>query len=360
MRSKLSFISLLLIMALSFGACSSYNKLLKSNDLEKKYTAAIAYYQKKDYYKAGQLFDELLIAFKGDQRFEEIYYYYSYCKYGNGELIMASYHFKNFYESFPTSDKAEEALYMHVYCDYLETYPYYLDPTVTRMTMDNIQLFINIFPTSTHVPDCNKYMDDLRGRLREKSLESARLYMKMEDYQAAIIAFGNTIKDYPELDNKDQIEATVVKCQYMMAINSVDSKKAARLREVKTLHDDFVRTYGTNSKHYNSVNTYLKRSIELLNSLALQAGYAQLEKGNYREAALAFKGQINTPGIQNKGQVTYLMIDALYKAAKEEKNKELFQEVIKESDAFIQSFGESHRYHKKVIKLKSKAQKALK
>src|SRR3546814_1830569 len=61
------------------------------------------------------------------------------------------------------SSDLEEALYMHVLCDYLETYPYYLDPTVTRMAMDNIQLFINVYPTSTHVAECNGFLEDRKS-----------------------------------------------------------------------------------------------------------------------------------------------------------------------------------------------------
>ena len=359
MRSKLSLISLLLVLSLGIGACSSYNKLLKSNDLEKKYTAAIAYYKKKDYDKAGQLFDELLVAFKGDERFQEIYFYYAYCKYGNQELIMASYHFKNFYESFPTSEHAEEALYMHVYCDYLESYPSYLDPSVTRMAMDNLQLFINIFPTSTRVADCNKYMDELRGRLRKKSLESAKLYLKMQDYQAAILAFNNTIKDYPELENKDEIESTLIRCQLKLAENSVDSKKAQRYQDVKPMVEDFQRRYGISNKYYPLVQEYYTKSIEGLNAVALEGGYAHLDRGQYAQAAVSFKAQRNNEGVNNNDQIQYLVVRSYYKAGKTQKKDTYYQNAIEEANAFLAEFGEDNSYSKKVQKFKRKAEKAL-
>ncbi len=359
MRSKLSLISILLVLTLGLGACSSYNKLLKSNDLEKKYTEALAYYKKKDYDKAGQLFDELLVAFKGDERFQEIYFYYAYCKYGNGELIMASYHFKNFYESFPTSEKAEEALYMHVYCDYLESYPHYLDPSVTRMAMDNLQLFINLYPASPRVADCNKYMDELRGRLRKKSLESAKLYLKMQDYQAAILAFNNTIKDYPELENKDEIEATLIRCQYLLAQNSVDSKKVQRYRDVKPMVEDFQRRYGLDNKHYPLVKDIYAKSVEGLNTLALEGGYAQLDRGQYAKAAVSFKEQRNKEGVSNNDQLQYLVVRSYFKAGKTKKNATYYQNTIDEASAFIAEFGEDNTYSKKVKKYKKKAEKAL-
>lgn len=360
MRSRLSLYSILVVLLVGFGACNSYSKLLKSTDMEKKYTAAIQYYNKKDYYKAGQLFDELLIAFKGDSRFQEIYFYYAYCKYGNDELIMASYHFKNYYESFPTSDKAEEALYMHVHCDYLETYPHYLDPTITRMAMDNIQLFINIYPLSTHVPQCNKYMDELRGRLRKKSLESAKLYYKMQDYQAAILAFNNTIKDYPELENKDEIEALLVKCQYLLAVNSSDAKKAERYKEVKSMMQDFEQRYTRDNRHFPEVYSYYAKSIAGLNALALENGYAFMDRDQYVFAAESFKKQMGMEGIENRNQLHFLVVKSYYKAGKLEDKREFYERTVKEAEAFIAEFGESNTYSNKVKKYQKRAQKALK
>lgn len=360
MRGRLSLYSILIVLLVGVSACGSYSKLLKSKDMELKYTAALDYYHKKDYYKAGQLFDELLVAFKGDQRFEEIYFYYAYCKYGNGELIMASYHFNNFYESFPTSKNAEEALYMHVYCDYLETYPYYLDPSVTRMAMDNIQLFINVYPMSERVPVCNGYLDELRGRLRKKSLESAKLYYKMQDYQAAILAFNNTIKDYPELENKAEVEALMVKCQYLLASNSTDAKKAQRFREVKPMAEDFQRRYGKDNVHYIQVLDAYTKSIKALNDLALEAGFRYYEQGEYLLAAEAFKQQSTQKDIANRDQLVYLVVKSYFKAGKAKDTKLYFEKAVSEADAFLAEYGEENTYSNKVKKFRKKAQKALK
>ena len=41
------------------GACSKYQKLLKSSDYALKYENGVKYYEKKDYYRAVGLFEEL-------------------------------------------------------------------------------------------------------------------------------------------------------------------------------------------------------------------------------------------------------------------------------------------------------------
>ena len=250
-----------------FASCSEYNKILKSHDAERKYTEAKRLYEKKQYLKAAPLFDDLLVRFKGDKRFEEVYYLFASCKYELNEIPLAGYHFKNFYESFPLSTRAEDALYMHVYCSYLESYPYYLDPESTRQAMDNFQLFINVYPQSPKVEECNKYLDELRGRLRKKAIMSARLYLKMEDYRAAIIAFKNAIKDFPEIENRDELHYLILKSSYLLAQNSIESKQIERFEDVLKAYSDFTEDATPESPYHKDAGEYNERAKQQLNQL---------------------------------------------------------------------------------------------
>ena len=76
-RKTVYFLILLTVIQL-FG-CSKYQRTLKGPDNEKKYDMAMAYYEKGDYLRALQLFDQLLPFFKGTGKAEELNYYYPYC-----------------------------------------------------------------------------------------------------------------------------------------------------------------------------------------------------------------------------------------------------------------------------------------
>ena len=84
-----------LIALLSTG-CSRYQQLLKSSDMDLKYTEAIKYYDDEKYEKAMALFEELIPLFRGTERAEKVYYCYTYCNYQLNLLYSASYHFKKF------------------------------------------------------------------------------------------------------------------------------------------------------------------------------------------------------------------------------------------------------------------------
>ena len=77
----MKYIVCLLCSILLLSSCSKYQRLVKSSDMDAKYKAAVAYYEKKDYYHALQLFEELITIFRGTSRAEQSYYYYAFCTY---------------------------------------------------------------------------------------------------------------------------------------------------------------------------------------------------------------------------------------------------------------------------------------
>lgn len=209
-------------------ACSKYQKALKSSDNEKKYEMAMAYYEKGDYLRALQLFDQLIPVVRGTDKAEKLYYAYAHCYYYQEDYILASYYFKQFVKNFPLSEYAEECYFKSAYCMYLDSPRYSLDQTNTYDALKELQLFINMYPNSERIEECNKLIDDLRFKLQKKAFEIAKLYYKMEDYIAAITAFENILKDYPDTDYKEDILYYVILSYYHYADLSIESKKKER------------------------------------------------------------------------------------------------------------------------------------
>ena len=208
-----------------------YQKLLKSTDYELKYDRAIIYYDKKDYYRALPLFEELLNIYKGTTKAQEIYYYYAYCHYGMGDYLLSSYHFKNYTSTFPKGIHAEECQFMNAYCYYRQSPEPSLDQETTLKAINEFQLFANLYPQSSRIVRCNELIDELRFKLESKSYETGKLYFKTENYRAAVVAMNNTLKDFPATKYKDELLYLILKANYSLAINSIEDKKASRLQD---------------------------------------------------------------------------------------------------------------------------------
>jgi outer membrane protein assembly factor BamD len=247
-------ILLVLALVMLMGACrSKYQRALKTNDAAKKLELAQYYYNKKDYYRASTLFEQLQDSYNGTSMAEKVMYYSAYCNYGLSMFALAGYQFKTYFESFPTGQWAEECLYMTAYCQFLESQPYYLDQTDTYKALEAIKLFINVYPDSKYVSDCNVLMDKLRGKLMQKAYRTAKMYYYIGEYKSAIVALQNVVKEFPEISQKEELDYLTVKSYYLLAENSVEEKKEKRMKEALDMHQDFTNEY-SNSKYLKDLN----------------------------------------------------------------------------------------------------------
>jgi outer membrane protein assembly factor BamD len=254
-------------VGIAFSGCE-YQKVLKKGSVEQKYKTAKKYYNKEDYVKALPLLEELVGVYKKPDQAAEIYYYYAYCHYGMGDYIMASYHFKNLTRQYGRSKFREEAAYMVARCEFHKSLPYYLDQTNTKKAIEKIQLFINNYPESKFVAECNDLMDLLRVKLHKKAYETASMYYQMGRYHAASTAFKNAIIDYPDIDNKEKIFYMVAKTSFIYADRSVKKKQSERYTEALVDINEFLNSY-PKSKYKKEV-LKLKESSEKLEKETLQ------------------------------------------------------------------------------------------
>lgn len=237
------------------NSCSKFQKILKSKDHEVKYDKAIEYYEKGDYSRALQLFDELIIIYRGNAKAQKVYYYYAYCYFNQEEYIMASYHFNNFVKTFPKTEYTEECAYMSAYCQYLDSPKYNLDQTSTYEALKELQLFVNIYPFSPRVTKCNELIDNLRAKLEKKDFEIAKLYFKTEYYKASTYAFKNLIKEYPSTNYKEEALFYILKASNEFAIKSVDKKQAERFKITIEEYKELIKNFpeGKYSKEANNI-----------------------------------------------------------------------------------------------------------
>lgn len=250
----------LLLVTLLFGACSKYQKLVKSSDNEKKYEMAIMYFEQKDFYRAIQLFEQLQPYVRGTDKAEKVAFLNAYAYYEQKDYILASYHFKQFARSYPNSKNAEEAAFLSAYCKYMDSPITSLDQQVTRDAIQELQLFINQNPTSSRVAKANELMDELRLKLETKALDIADLYYKIGDFKAAIINYQNLIKDYPDTQYREVAMFHIAKASYFYADKSYANKKEERFQKTADALDNFLANYP--DSQYQKESLQLKKDTE--------------------------------------------------------------------------------------------------
>lgn len=238
-NKHLNIILVFSLSVLSFYSCSNYNKILKSSDVKTKYEYAKKYYEARNYSKAMPLLEEVMIYVRGQKEAEDVYYMYAMSYAGMKDYQSGYYYFNNFGSSYPQSKYSEEAAYMAGYCLAMDSPRDELDQSSTIGAIAELQSFVNRYPASTRVEKCNTLIEELRGKLENKSFRNARIWYNIEYYNSAIVAFKNFLNDFPDSKLDGEASYYLILSSYKYAANSIDSKKKERFEEAIKYYFNF-------------------------------------------------------------------------------------------------------------------------
>ncbi|MEO8711738.1 MAG: outer membrane protein assembly factor BamD [Parafilimonas sp.] len=266
----MKFLPGILLSLLVLSSCTSkFGKVLKSKDKEYKLKMAEQYYVNKDYEKAQELYTAMLPLFKGDARFEDIYYKYAYTSYYLKDYMNAENLFKTYGENFPNSPKVEETEFMRCMAYYKQSPKVDLDQTNTVKTIALLQAYINTHPDSKRISDANDIIDICRRKLELKEFNNAQLYYDLGLFKAAGVAFSVLIDDFPDSEKSDAYALSSIKSYYRYAELSVVDKQEERFEKVITDVNDFSERF-PDSKLLADVTEYKTQSENNLKKLQTQ------------------------------------------------------------------------------------------
>jgi outer membrane protein assembly factor BamD len=258
MKFRTYILILLSVLAVS---CGEYEKLLKSTDYELKKTRAREYFDAKQFVKSSELLGQIIPRFRASVEAEELNWLNSQSYYGMKQYDVAGSYFKSLVEQYPFGKFAEEASFLAALCDYNVAPRAQLDQQSSRDAIEGFNVFINKYPSSPKVPEARTKIKELQERLVEKSYQSARLYYDMKEYQAAITALTNSLKEYSDSKYREEMMFLKLNSLYLYASNSYLNKQTERYqatlddyfsfmeefpeskysREVKKIYDDTAR-----------------------------------------------------------------------------------------------------------------------
>ncbi len=238
--------------------------MLKSTDYDLKLTKAKEYYNDKSFIRSAELYEELIPIVKGTDKAADVYYHFTWSEYYMGDVILSQYHFKNFTRQYPNSPFVEECAYMSAYCYFLNSPNYKLDQTYSKNAIKEFQSFIDIFPESKRLDTCNLLIDQLNQKIEKKEYEIIKQYFMLDDWKATIVAVKNYQKEHPASLYNDELFYYLINSYYLLANNSVQSKKEERLNGVIENYVKFIDLYPKSSylSRAESIYTNSKRLKE--------------------------------------------------------------------------------------------------
>ena len=235
---------ILLCLTVFLSSCSEYQRVLRKDDMGKKYAFADSLYKKGKYKKALKLMEQIVPSYRGKPQGEKLMFIYANTYYNLEDFYLSGYQFERFTQAYPQSDSVEVASFKAAKSFYQLSPKYSLDQKDTDKGLEKLQEFINQYPNSDKRMEANTLVAELREKLEKKDYEVAMQYLKLDDgLKAAIDAFDNFITDHPGSKYRKDAFYGRFLAAYKLAINSLPGLVQERLITAKGYYNSFIKYY---------------------------------------------------------------------------------------------------------------------
>jgi len=195
------------------------------------YEKAMNYYNRRAFLSAARLFEQLYPLSIGTPLGDTILFLFADSYFQNRDYQMAAFHFRDYVRRYPGTERTELAALNAVKSMYYSSPEYYLDQFITLLAIDEVNLFIQNYPDSKHIEECNEILDALREKLAKKELEIVRMYYQTSNYEATQIMARNFLKTYSSSRYAPELLFILVRNNFDFARRSVERRKYNRFKD---------------------------------------------------------------------------------------------------------------------------------
>jgi len=178
---------------LSAQCASSQKTELSAKD---RYQLASKYLEKKEYAKAIEEFQTLVYNFPGSEWVDDAQYGLAESYFLSGDYVNALFEYERIVNDFSMSPFAEKAQFKIAMCYFKQSLDASLDQEDTYRALEAFANFLEDYPNSTLAEEARAKYSACRAKLAEKAYKNGELYLKMDQYGAALLYFREVLDRY--------------------------------------------------------------------------------------------------------------------------------------------------------------------
>lgn len=282
MIMKINVLGLLTVI-IALTSCTGYNKLLKSNDVNAKYSEAIRLYNHKKYNKAIGLFENIQPNVTGTPREDTLLFYTGKSHYNSKEYGVAGEVFNVYRDRFSRSNFTEEAEYLYAMCYYHMVPPAEKDQSYTKQAIVAFNEYLNRYPGSIQKEHIYGILEELNTLLYYKTYMNAALYHKLGRYNGAITALRSALKEYPEIPYKEEMMYLICKSWFDYADNSIFARQLDRYLKMIDSYYNFLTAYPDSKQFSKELKRMFDKAQGFTKEYGVEAQLAQRDIVTYEE-----------------------------------------------------------------------------
>ena len=205
MRKKITF-----ILIVVFLVCCGKKNVHVEEDLSPRFDKAMEYFDRGKYPRAKDEFDYIIMTDPGSKIANESQYYMAEALFQMEEYSDASISFDRYVRFSPDFTKIEKSRYRICECAILSSNAYQREQSQTHRALEQLQMFIEDFPESDLIRDAEIGILELRIKLAQKDFEVGRMYLKLEEYESALIYFRSVLNNYYDTSFADDARIGII------------------------------------------------------------------------------------------------------------------------------------------------------
>lgn len=237
-----SILSALAIIILAVG-CKNEALIRPGDPLDVAYKKALSLYQAEEYADAATAFETVVSVGRGTDYAESGQFYLAESYFNDGRYLLAANSYERFTTLYPQSPKRQTAAFKEALSYYNLSPRYRIDQEYTREAIEKFRLFISRYPDSEEADQAAQYLTDMRSKLAKKHYYAAEMYMRTDQYQAAIIYYDLVINDFPETSWAEQALVDEIAAYNEYASLSVRDKQYERYQKAVESYEKYLQLF---------------------------------------------------------------------------------------------------------------------
>ena len=186
-------------VALLLAVCGG-GEVTKVMTVEERFAHAKALFDKGDELDAINEFTVITLQYQGSAFAADAQYYLGECRFQRDEYLLAAFEYSVVKRNYPASPRVADAQFKLGLCYYALSPRSALDQQYTRRALDELQSFVEYYPSHEKAVEAEARIKDLTVRLAKKQYDTAKLYRTMEFYRAAVYYFDDVIEKYHDTE----------------------------------------------------------------------------------------------------------------------------------------------------------------
>ncbi len=204
-------LSIILIFIFLFTACSS-SRPQDDLDIQVQFDKAMKSLEKKRYLRAQEEFYTVAIKGLSTDLGDDAQFYLGESYFLNKEYVLAIAEYDRLIRRMGFSEYVQKARWRICQCYVKQSPKFYYEQSSTENALSKLQEFVDDYPNSEFTEEAIETIGELRNKLARKLYETGRLYIKMEEYESAIIAYKDLLSKYYDTDFVSDSHVQIIKC----------------------------------------------------------------------------------------------------------------------------------------------------